>query len=191
MENILVTGGCGFIGSNFVRLALTELPGSRIVNLDHLTYAGNPENLADVENDPRYRFVKGDICDAELVNRIFAEERIDTVVHFAAESHVDRSIEGPAEFIHTNILGTFTLLEAARQAWQPVRRDDVTRNAENPTCHASRVTHHASRITRHASRVTEFSLPPRLHRRGLRLPGRQGLFHRRDPLRSPFPVLGE
>jgi len=121
--NLIVTGGCGFIGSNFVRMVLTELPNCRLVNLDNLTYAGNPKNLADVENDPRYRFVKGDICDAELVASIFAEEKIDTVVHFAAESHVDRSITGPAAFIQTNIVGTFTLLEAARTAWQG--RDDV------------------------------------------------------------------
>jgi dTDP-glucose 4,6-dehydratase len=93
------------------------LPGSRIVNIDRLTYAGNPRNLDEVAGDPRYRFVKGDICDAALVEGLFAEEGIDTVVHFAAESHVDRSIEGPAEFIRTNILGTFTLLEAARKAW--------------------------------------------------------------------------
>jgi dTDP-glucose 4,6-dehydratase len=117
VKNILITGGCGFIGSNFVRLALKKLPGSRLVNLDKLTYAGNPRSLADVENDPRYRFVRGDICNGELVNQLFAEERMDTVVHFAAESHVDRSISGPAEFIRTNIVGTFTLLEAARKAW--------------------------------------------------------------------------
>ena len=117
MKNILVTGGCGFIGSNFVRLCLQECPEVRLVNLDKLTYAGNLANLADIESDPRYRFVKGDICDATLVESLFAEELIDTVVHFAAESHVDRSITGPAEFIQTNIIGTFTLLEAARKAW--------------------------------------------------------------------------
>lgn len=117
MKNILVTGGAGFIGANFVRLALTTLPEVRIINLDKLTYAGNPGNLADVEGEHRYRFVKGDICDAALVEQIFAEDQIDTVVHFAAESHVDRSIDGPAEFIQTNIMGTFTLLEAARKAW--------------------------------------------------------------------------
>jgi len=123
MKNILVTGGCGFIGSNFVRLALQQLADCRLVNLDKLTYAGNPRNLADIDNDPRYRFVKGDICDGELVNRLFAEEQIDTVVHFAAESHVDRSITGPGEFITTNIIGTFTLLEAARAVW--IGRSDV------------------------------------------------------------------
>jgi dTDP-glucose 4,6-dehydratase len=117
MKSILVTGGCGFIGSNFIRMALEILPDCRLVNLDKLTYAGNPLNLADVETNTRYRFVKGDICDQDLVNQIFAEEKIDTVVHFAAESHVDRSIHGPAEFIRTNINGTFTLLEAARKAW--------------------------------------------------------------------------
>lgn len=117
MQNILVTGGCGFIGANFVRLALATLDNCRLVNLDKLTYAGNPQNLVDIAEDPRYRFVQGDICDASLVERLFAEEQIDTVVHFAAESHVDRSITGPAAFIETNILGTFTLLEAARKAW--------------------------------------------------------------------------
>ncbi len=117
MQKILVTGGCGFIGSNFIRLALSRLADCRLVNLDKLTYAGNPANLADIETDPRYRFVEGDICDAPLVEKIFAEEGIDAVVHFAAESHVDRSIEGPAAFIQTNIVGTFTLLEAARKFW--------------------------------------------------------------------------
>ncbi len=117
MKNILVTGGCGFIGSNFVRLVLEKLPDCRIVNLDKLTYAGNPANLADVENVPNYRFVHGDICDAALVEDLFEKEQIDTVVHFAAESHVDRSIAGPAEFVRTNIMGTFTLLETARKFW--------------------------------------------------------------------------
>ncbi|WP_305043823.1 dTDP-glucose 4,6-dehydratase, partial [Geoalkalibacter sp.] len=118
--HLLVTGGCGFIGSNFIRLALKHLPEVRLVNLDKLTYAGNPQNLADLHTDPRYRFVQGDICDGELVDALFAEEGIDSVAHFAAESHVDRSISGPAAFIQTNILGTFTLLEAARKHWSPV-----------------------------------------------------------------------
>ncbi|UFS69618.1 dTDP-glucose 4,6-dehydratase [Geomonas sp. RF6] len=115
--NILVTGGCGFIGSNFVRLLLESDRSFRLVNLDKLTYAGNLGNLADLSGDPRYRFVKGDICDREVVDRIIAEESIDRIVHFAAESHVDRSIDGPAEFVRTNVVGTFTLLEAARSAW--------------------------------------------------------------------------
>ncbi|WP_027713847.1 dTDP-glucose 4,6-dehydratase [Desulfuromonas sp. TF] len=117
MKNILVTGGCGFIGSNFIRLALESLAGSRIINLDKLTYAGNPANLAEVAGNERYRFVRGDICDGRLLDALFAEEKIDAVVHFAAESHVDRSIEGPAAFIETNIMGTFALLEAARKHW--------------------------------------------------------------------------
>lgn len=117
MRSILVTGGCGFIGSNFIRLALQKLPEARIINLDKLTYAGNPENLAGADEDPRYRFVKGDICDKDLLERLFAEEKIETVVHFAAESHVDRSISGPSEFIETNIIGTFALLETARKFW--------------------------------------------------------------------------
>jgi len=114
---ILVTGGCGFIGSNFVRHALSELPECRIINLDRLTYAGNVMNLAGIEAGDRYRFVKGDICNRAVVERIFEEERIDWVVHFAAESHVDRSILGPEEFVRTNIQGTFVLLEAARKHW--------------------------------------------------------------------------
>jgi dTDP-glucose 4,6-dehydratase len=124
--NILVTGGCGFIGSNFIRLALEKHDQVRLVNLDKLTYAGNPTNLTDLQTDSRYRFVQGDICDATLVDKILAEEQIDTIVHFAAESHVDRSITGPAAFIQTNILGTFVLLEAARKAWISDHQSPVT-----------------------------------------------------------------
>jgi dTDP-glucose 4,6-dehydratase len=118
MKNVLVTGGCGFIGANFVRLLLQETDDLNIFNLDKLTYAGNPENLTEIENNPRYHFIKGDICDGMTVATIFAEHEIDTVVHFAAESHVDRSISAPSEFIQTNIVGTFSLLEAARAAWR-------------------------------------------------------------------------
>ena len=114
---MLVTGGAGFIGSNFVHYWLAQHPEDRVINLDALTYAGNLENLKGVDNSSNYRFVRGDICDAELVNKIFTEEQIDTVVHFAAESHVDRSITGPEAFIKTNVNGTFTLLEAARNTW--------------------------------------------------------------------------
>ncbi len=113
-RTVLVTGGCGFIGANFVRLLHQRYPGWRVVNLDKLTYAGNLQNLEGIEGGDNYRFVRGDICDGELVTRLFAEEKFDTVVHFAAESHVDRSIIGPGAFIKTNIEGTFTLLEAAR-----------------------------------------------------------------------------
>jgi dTDP-glucose 4,6-dehydratase len=112
----LVTGGAGFIGSAFVRLALREGWAERIVNLDKLTYAGNLENLAEVEGDARHRFVHGDIGDTRLVLSLLEEERPDAIVHFAAESHVDRSILGPEAFIETNVRGTFSLLEAARAA---------------------------------------------------------------------------
>ena len=131
MKTILITGGCGFIGSNFVRLALESLPDSRIINLDKLTYAGNLANLADISGHDRYKFVRGDICDGDLIDGLFADEQIDTVVHFAAESHVDRSIEGPAEFINTNIIGTFTLLEAAKKAWLSKDTERGTRGEEN------------------------------------------------------------
>jgi len=127
MTHLLVTGGCGFIGSNFVRHTLQQHPDYRIVNLDKLTYAGNPGNLTGIEKNPRYRFVKGDITDAGLIRQIFAEEQIDTVVHFAAESHVDRSITGPAEFVQTNIVGTFNLLEAAREAWLKDPQGDASK----------------------------------------------------------------
>jgi dTDP-glucose 4,6-dehydratase len=113
--NVLVTGGSGFIGSNLVRLLLAERPGWRIVNLDKLTYAGNPENLADLESDRRYRFVRGDINNGELLADLFRSERLDGVLHLAAESHVDRSILSPAVFIDTNVRGTQVLLEAARE----------------------------------------------------------------------------
>lgn len=112
---LLVTGGAGFIGSAFVRMVIAET-GWSVINLDKLTYAGNLENLNSVETHPRYRFVHGDICDEPLVNLLFAEEKPDAVVHFAAESHVDRSILSPKPVIRTNVHGTFTLLEAARRA---------------------------------------------------------------------------
>ena len=117
MKNILVTGGCGFIGANFVKVVREAHPTVRIVNLDKLTYAGNLANLEEISEGGHYRFVLGDICDTAMIERLFVEEKFDTVVHFAAESHVDRSIEGPSAFIQTNIIGTFTLLEAARKAW--------------------------------------------------------------------------
>jgi dTDP-glucose 4,6-dehydratase len=112
---LLVTGGAGFIGSNFIRHILKEHPGWHIVNLDKLTYAGNLENLKDVEDNPRYRLVRGDIADRELVDRLFREEKFDLVANLAAESHVDRSILDPVPFIETNLKGTQVLLEVARQ----------------------------------------------------------------------------
>jgi dTDP-glucose 4,6-dehydratase len=113
--NVLVTGGCGFIGTNLVRLLLAERPEWRVVNLDKLTYAGNPENLADLEGSNNYRFVRGDVCNGELVTELFKTERLDAVMHLAAESHVDRSILAPSVFIETNVRGTQVLLEAARE----------------------------------------------------------------------------
>lgn len=117
MKSILITGGAGFIGSHVVRRFVRDYPNYRIVNMDKLTYAGNLENLKDVEQEPNYTFIKGDICDAEAVNKVFAQYRIEGVIHVAAESHVDRSISNPMEFVRTNIEGTVVLLNAARAHW--------------------------------------------------------------------------
>jgi dTDP-glucose 4,6-dehydratase len=117
--NILVTGGCGFIGSNFIRLILKNKTGINMINIDRLTYAGNLANLKDIEdeNSGNYTFLKGDIADKDFIFDLFSRNKIDWVVNFAAESHVDRSILGPEDFIRTNIYGTFNLLEAAREKW--------------------------------------------------------------------------
>ena len=117
MKNLLVTGGAGFIGSNFIQYILDQQKDIRLLNLDLLTYAGNLENLKTVENDPRYHFMKGDIRDRSLVNQLFEDYHFDTVVHFAAESHVDRSITEPEVFLSTNVLGTQVLLDAAKAHW--------------------------------------------------------------------------
>lgn len=117
-RNILITGGAGFIGSHVVRRFINSYPDYRIVCLDKLTYAGNLENLADVEDAPNYVFERQDICDLPALRRVFAEYTIDGVIHLAAESHVDRSIETPAIFAQTNVLGTLNLLQAAREAWE-------------------------------------------------------------------------
>ena len=116
-RNILVTGGAGFIGSHVVRLFVNKYPDYRIVNLDKLTYAGNLANLRDIENAPNYVFVKADICDFETVCQVFKDYAIDGVIHLAAESHVDRSIKDPFTFAKTNVIGTLSLLQAARLAW--------------------------------------------------------------------------
>lgn len=115
---ILITGGAGFIGSHLVRLMVNKYPDYKIVNLDKLTYAGNLENLKDIENAPNYTFVKGDITDPELMQELFLDFQFDAVIHLAAESHVDRSISDPMSFITTNIVGTVNLLNAARNAWK-------------------------------------------------------------------------
>jgi dTDP-glucose 4,6-dehydratase len=125
MQNILVTGGCGFIGSNFIRYLLDQADFTgRVINLDKLTYAANPESLADVaaRHSERYRFIRGDICDREAVRDVFQRFEIDAVCHFAAESHVDRSIAAPDAFIKTNVEGTFRLLEAARERGEGLAR---------------------------------------------------------------------
>lgn len=116
-KTILITGGAGFIGSNFVPYFCEKYPQYKIINLDKLTYAGNLDNLRECESMPNYTFVQGDICDADLIDKLFDENDIRGVIHFAAESHVDNSIKGPRAFINTNIVGTFNLLDAARRHW--------------------------------------------------------------------------
>ncbi|ATX80302.1 dTDP-glucose 4,6-dehydratase [Mariprofundus aestuarium] len=120
--NMLVTGGAGFIGCNYVRYMLASDPDVRIVNLDLLTYAGSLINLKDLADESRHDFVQGDICDRELVDKLLRDYKIDTIVHFAAESHVDNSISGPEVFVKTNVMGTFTLLDAARNYWQKEKK---------------------------------------------------------------------
>ncbi|MGA2580709.1 MAG: dTDP-glucose 4,6-dehydratase [Bryobacteraceae bacterium] len=136
MSTLLVTGGAGFIGSAFVRLTLAEDPSVRVVNLDKLTYAGNLENLEAVANDARYRFVQGDICDESLVDAVLKDEQPDAIVHFAAESHVDRSILAPSPVFETNLRGTFIMLEAARRhhtaRFLQVSTDEVYGSLEPP-----------------------------------------------------------
>ena len=117
-KNILITGGAGFIGSHLVRFMVNKYPNYRIVNLDKLTYAGNLKNLVDVEQSPNYVFVKADICDKDLIQSTFEKYDITDVIHLAAESHVDRSIEGPMEFVMTNVVGTVNLLQVAKDYWK-------------------------------------------------------------------------
>lgn len=125
MQKVLVTGGAGFIGSNFVRYLLNTEPEVHVIDLDALTYAGSLENLDDLPDPARHEFIKGDICDRSLIDRLLRRYEIDTVVHFAAETHVDRSILGPDQFIQTNVVGTFNLLQAVKHYWTEVKSLDL------------------------------------------------------------------
>lgn len=124
-KTLLITGGAGFIGSHLVRLLVNKYPNYRIVNLDKLTYAGNLENLKDIQDASNYQFVKGDIVDADFLDRLFAEHKFDGVIHLAAESHVDRSIDHPMEFVTTNVIGTVNLLNTAKKYWKDADKDAV------------------------------------------------------------------
>ena len=123
MENILITGGAGFIGSHLVRRFVKQYPDYQIYNLDKLTYAGNLSNLKDIENYPNYTFIKEDICNHQAISAIFEKYQINKIIHLAAESHVDRSISNPMDFVQTNVFGTVTLLNVAKNYWK--ERNDV------------------------------------------------------------------
>ena len=138
-RTILITGGAGFIGSHLVRLMVNKYPEYRIINVDKLTYAGNLSNLKDIEEKPNYRFVKADICDFDTILSLLREEKVDGIIHLAAETHVDRSIVDPFSFARTNVMGTLSLLQAARIYWQ----DENPLN-DNPTLRDSRLFYHIS-----------------------------------------------
>ena len=143
MKTFLITGGAGFIGSNFLNLFVHRYPKYNFINLDKLTYAANLLNLKDIESLPNYKFEQGDIADYSLVTKIFDKYNPDIVIHFAAESHVDRSILGPSEFVQTNIIGTFNLLEACRKKWLAFQVSKNTQNSQNIS-KKNKLFHHVS-----------------------------------------------
>ena len=130
-RSIIITGGAGFIGSHVVRLFVNKYPEYKIINLDKLTYAGNLANLKDIEDKPNYKFVKMDICDFEAVYQLMQDEQVDGIIHLAAESHVDRSIKDPFTFAKTNVMGTLSLLQAAKLYWESQPKPyKIVRNSE-------------------------------------------------------------
>ncbi len=161
-KNILITGGAGFIGSHVIRLFVNKYPQYSIVNLDKLTYAGNLENIKDIENKKNYTFVKGDICDEELLYKLFEKYKFDGVIHLAAESHVDRSILNPMEFINTNIVGTVTLLNVAKKSWKDttnkrfyhISTDEVYGSLENENDFFTEQTHYDPRSPYSAAKAS-------------------------------------
>lgn len=166
MQNILVTGCAGFIGSNFVPYFLEKYPEYNIINLDLLTYAGNLENLRECENNPRYKFIKGDICNRELVEFIFNEYDINGVIHFAAESHVDNSIKNPGVFIETNVNGTFTLLDVACKHWMDKPFQYKARYLKETATDSSNLrsdSHSEEQRTTSSLRAKRGNLLPRFH----------------------------
>ena len=175
-RTILITGGAGFIGSHVVRLFVTKYPDYRIVNLDKLTYAGNLANLRDIEDSPNYVFEKGDICDLDMLRALFGQYDIDGVIHLAAESHVDRSIRDPFTFARTNVMGTLSLLEAAREYWDGrVGGQIVLPHLHRRGVRGAGADPSRGRCCGRGER-----------RRALR----RGVLHRRDEVRAAQPLLG-
>ncbi|MBR6876195.1 MAG: dTDP-glucose 4,6-dehydratase [Bacteroidales bacterium] len=158
-RTLIITGGAGFIGSHVVRLFVNKYPNYKIINLDKLTYAGNLANLKDIEDKPNYRFVKMDICDFEGVLKLMQEERVDGIIHLAAESHVDRSIKDPFTFAQTNVMGTLSLLQAAKAAWEPFgwKRSFVTNVPQDDNCPQDDKCH-SERSECHSERSEESAL---------------------------------
>ena len=158
-RTILITGGAGFIGSHVVRLFVNKYPDYRIINLDKLTYAGNLANLKDIEDKPNYSFVKADICDFDTVLKVITDNRVDGIIHLAAESHVDRSIKDPFTFAQTNVIGTLSMLQAAKAYWRACRRS--MKASVSTTSPPTRCTARSSlRIRRESNRLSRRRLRP-------------------------------